>query len=127
MSNDGWPRRATPTVGPSCSLHLRRAGGGWEDGVPVVFHVGQFPTVSSGLVQGCVELSTEHVLTIVGKLALAVGVMDDQTKRRSAVAATDRRPDQHLAIAVRVAKAGDRPAPDVLINIDGLAGFVVEE
>jgi len=50
-------------------LNLRGAGGGWEDGGPVVLHVGQYPTVGAGLVQSFVELTTDHVLTVIGELA----------------------------------------------------------
>src|SRR4051794_7522210 len=50
--------------------------------------------------------------------------MNDEAQAR---AATHRRPLQHFEVAVGIAERSDRAPPDVLIDADRLAGFVIDE
>lgn len=59
-------------------------------------------------------------LSIVGIFAFGIGVVND---RAEAGAAADRRPLQHLEIAVRIAERSDRPAADGLIDCNRRAAL----
>ena len=61
-------------------------------------------------------------VTVVGPLALGVGVVDDHAETR---AGSRRRPLEHLEVAVGVAERRDRPAADQLLDSDRFAGLVV--
>src|SRR5262245_22057517 len=91
--------------------------------VPIVLHVDDDPTPLRPLIQAAYQPSDLRV-TVVGPLALGVGVMNEDAKPWSARA---RRPLEHLEIAVGVAKCDRWPAADDLIDADRLAGLVVDE
>ena len=74
-------------------------------------------------VEALVELADVR-LAVVGPFALGVGVVDEEAEARAAAGGG---PLQHLQVAVGVAEGGDRPAADVLVDADGLAGLVVDE
>ena len=63
-------------------------------------------------------------LAVVGVFAFRIGMVHDQAEAR---AAAERGLLQHLEIAVGVAERRDRPAADVLVDADRLAGLVVDE
>ena len=66
----------------------------------------------------------EFGVPVVGIFPLGVGVMNDQAetvRRRSASSIAA------FQIAVRIAERGDRPAADMLLDADRLAGLVVDE
>src|SRR4051794_38498215 len=82
-----------------------------KDALPVVLHVDHGPLVHRCGIQGDVEPS-EMRLAIVGIFSHRIGMMDDQAKPHTTGA--ERRPLQHLEIAVGVAEGSNRSAPDVL-------------
>jgi hypothetical protein len=94
-----------------------------EDAVPVVLHVGHNPFIHCRGIEGFVE-ATEGCVSVVGVFAFRVGVMDNQAK---AGTASHRRPLQHFQITVGIAERGDRPAADMFVDADWLAGLVVDE
>src|SRR4051812_44621188 len=95
----------------------------WEYAVPINFHVHHRPAFGPGFIKALVEPANGG-LPVVGPLTLSISMMDVK-----AIARTGRlaRPLQHLQVAVGVAERGNRPATDMLLDADGLAGLVVDE
>ena len=95
----------------------------WKNGLPVPFHVDHGPSIDRRGIERLVELSHTR-LAVVGVFAVRIGVMHHDTKSASACFG---RPLQHLEIPVRVPERRDRPAADLLVDPDRLAGAVVDE
>ena len=91
-----------------------------EHFLPVLFHVDNNP---SWLLEGLVQLA-DVALTVVGILALRIGVMHQQPQ--SAAFAGHGVLD-HLHVAVGIAECQNRAPADVLIDTDRLAGLVVDK
>src|SRR6476646_9460287 len=64
-------------------------------------------------------------MAVVGVFALRVGVMHDQTQAGATCA--ERRPLQHLEIAVGVTESGNGTTTDMLIDADRLSCFVIDK
>ena len=79
---------------------------------------------ATAIVQRLVERADVRV-AIVGPLALGVGVVDEQRRRRGPLPAAVH--CEHLQVAVGVAEGRDRPAADEVLDPDGLAVLVVDE
>lgn len=103
---------------PRTSAPLER-----KNHLPILFHVDHGPLVSGSGRQSDVE-TAEIRLPVVGIFAFGIGVVND---RAEAYAAADRRPPQHIEIAVGIAERSDRPAADGLIDCNRLACLVVDE
>jgi hypothetical protein len=100
------------------ALWIRR-----EDGLPIAFHVDDNPTIQRCSIKRLVELSHMR-LAVVGIFPLRIGMMHHDTK--PALAGLGR-PLQHLEITIRVPEGRNRPAADLLVDADGLAGAIVDE
>ena len=87
------------------------------DYLPVVLHVYDSPLVALHFLERFVKFPNVR-LTVIGPLAVGIGVMDEQAEARALAGG---RPLQHLQVAVGVAERGDRAAADVLVDADGLA------
>src|SRR5262249_45820671 len=94
-----------------------------ENGLPVLLHVHDCPALSLGLVECLVEPSDVRG-TVVGPLALGVGVMHEAHEAQTAAGGC---PLQHLVVAVGVAESKQRPPANKFVDVDWLAGFVVDE
>lgn len=88
-------------------LGLRRV-----DRIPISLHVCDRPTTRPRLVQRFVETPDVRI-SIVGPFTVSVSMMNDRAK---STALTGSGPLQHLEVAVGIAKCGDWPAADELVN-----------
>ena len=85
-----------------------------ENALPVLLHVHDRPALSLGLVECLVEPSDVRG-TVVGPLALGVGVVHEAHEARTA---TRDRPLQHLVVTVGVAESEQRPLANIFVNTD---------
>ncbi len=91
--------------------------------LPLAGHVHDGPAFLPGLVERLVQPSDRR-FAVVGPLSFGVGVMDEPHQARPVAG---RRPLQHLAIPIRVAKGQDGAAADELVDADRFAFVVVYE
>src|SRR5215204_7543810 len=91
--------------------------------LPVSLHIHHGPVIHGSGIQRLVE-SAKVRFAIVCVFAFGVGVMNEKAK---AYSTAHGRPLQHFEVAIRVAKGGDRTAPDVLVDADRLASLVIDQ
>src|ERR1700676_2415901 len=107
----------------SCCNRLNSALLERKDHLPILFHVDHGPLINGSGRQSDVE-TAEMRLPVVGIFAFGIGVVNDGAE---AYAAADRRPLQHLEIAVGIAERSDRPGAEAFVDCNRLAGLVVDE
>src|SRR6185436_21101112 len=91
--------------------------------VPVVLHVDNGPAHRLGGVERLVEAANGG-MAVIGPFPLGVGVVHDKGE---AGAAASLGPFEHLQAAVGIAESRDRLPAYLHMDVDGLAGLVVDE
>src|SRR5690349_3462313 len=90
---------------------------------PILLHVDDDQAAGRRLVERAAQRANARA-AVVCVFAHGVRVVNDDTQSRTG---SRRRPFEHLEVAIGVAERRDRPAADLLLNADGLAGFVVDQ